>query len=77
MLSTCYTTADPDESVQAFDKKYMELYNAAYETESVLNIHSGGDLPLRGLAACYRELGDEEQAAEYAGLADKWSCENA
>lgn len=31
MLSTCYTTADPDESVQAFDKKYMELYNAAYD----------------------------------------------
>lgn len=31
MLSTCYTTADPDEDVQAFDKKYMELYGAAYD----------------------------------------------
>lgn len=31
MLSTCYTTADPDEAVQAFDAKYMELYGAAYD----------------------------------------------
>lgn len=31
MLSTCYTTADPDEDVQAFDKKYMDLYGAAYD----------------------------------------------
>lgn len=31
MLSTCYTTADPDEAVQAFDKKYMELFGAAYD----------------------------------------------
>ena len=31
MLSTCYTTADPDEKVQAFDAKYTELYKAAYD----------------------------------------------
>lgn len=31
MLSTCYTTADPDEAVQAFDKKYMDLFGAAYD----------------------------------------------
>lgn len=31
MLSTCYTTADPDEAVQTFDSKYMELYGAAYD----------------------------------------------
>lgn len=56
---------------QDFDEAVVWLYNAAYETESVLNIHSGGDLPLRGLAQCYQELGNEEQAAEYARLADE------
>ena len=40
-----------------YDEAIIWLYNAAYETESVLNIHSGGDLPLRGLAACYQALG--------------------
>ncbi len=52
-----------------YDEAIVWLYNAAYETESVLDIHSSGDLPLRGLAKCYQELGNEEQAAEYTRLA--------
>ena len=56
-----------------YDEAIVWLYNAAYETESILDIHSGGDLPLRGLAKCYQELGNEEQAAEYSGLAAAWS----
>ena len=55
-----------------FDEAVVWLYNAAYETESVLNIHCGGDLPLRGLAKCYQELGNEEQAAEYTRQAAEW-----
>lgn len=58
---------------QDYDEAVIWLYNAAYETESILNIHSGGDLPLRGLARCYQELGNEEQAAEYTRLAAEWS----
>ena len=58
---------------QDYDEAVIWLYNAAYETESVLNIHCGGDLPLRGLAKCYQELGNEEQAAEYIRLAAEWS----
>lgn len=56
-----------------YDEAIVWLYNAAYETESILDIHSGGDLPLRGLAKCYQELGNEEQAAEYSRLAAEWS----
>ena len=59
---------------QDYDEAVIWLYNAAYETESVLNIHCGGDLPLRGLARCYQELGNEEQAAEYARLAAEWTA---
>ena len=60
---------------QDYDEAVIWLYNAAYETESVLNIHCGGDLPLRGLAKCYQELGNEEQAAEYTRLAAEWQQE--
>ena len=56
-----------------YDEAVIWLYNAAYETESILNIHCGGDLPLRGLAKCYQELGNEEQAAEYTRLAAEWT----
>ncbi|MCM1267211.1 MAG: glycosyltransferase [Bacteroidales bacterium] len=58
-----------------YDEAIIWLYNAAYETESILDIHSGGDLPLRGLAKCYQELGNAEQAAEYTRLAAEWSIE--
>ncbi|MCM1174422.1 MAG: glycosyltransferase family 2 protein [Blautia sp.] len=45
------------------------FYNAVYETESILNIHSSGDIPLRGLSECYRLAGNEEQAEAYGKLA--------
>lgn len=52
-------------------------YNAAYETQSVLNIHCGGDWPLRELAACYEALGNGAQAAAYAAQAKAWRIEDA
>ena len=54
------------------DEAIVWFYNAAYETESILNIHCGGDIPLYGLAECYREAGNEAQAAEYEKLAKEW-----
>lgn len=47
-------------------------YNAAYETTSILNIHSGGDLPLLRLKQCYDALGMMEQAEEYERAATEW-----
>ena len=32
------------------------FYNAAYETDSILDIHTSGDLPLYGLVECYELL---------------------
>ena len=57
---------------QDIDEAVIWFYNGAFETESILNIHSGGDLPLAGLARCYRAAGNEEQAAEYERLAGEW-----
>ncbi len=62
-------------------KEYQEAaiwyYNAAYETQSILNIHSGGDFPLKRLARCYEKMGLAEQAAEYERLAAEWSGQAA
>lgn len=52
-----------------YDEAVVWFYNAAYETECILNVRCGGEIPLTGLADCYRALGNEEQAAEYERLA--------
>lgn len=54
---------------QDLDEAVIWYYNAAYETESVLNLCSSGEIPLRRLAECYRAAGNETQAAEYDKLA--------
>lgn len=48
------------------------FYNAAYETEPLLDVHRGGDLPLRRLSECYALMGEEEQAHAYADAAGAW-----
>lgn len=51
------------------------FYNAAFETDSILNIHCGGDWALLGMAECYRRSGLEEQAKEYEQMAAEWKAE--
>ncbi len=57
-------------------KEYTEaavwFFNAAYETQSVLNIHCGGDWPLKRLAMCYEIMENEEQAEYYRQAALEW-----
>lgn len=48
------------------------LYNAVYETEPILNVHTGGDTALSLLADCYQAYGDEEQAKVYVQLKQRW-----
>lgn len=54
------------------DEAIVWFYNAAYETGSILNIHSSGDIPLYALAECYGRLGDKEQEAAYTKQAAEW-----
>jgi hypothetical protein len=51
-------------------------YNAAYETESILDLHRSGDIPLKGLCDCYGAMGNEEQAKAYAQAAADWQSAN-
>ena len=54
--------------IEDYDEAVVWFYNAAYETECILSVRSGREIPLKGLADCYRALGNAEQAAEYERL---------
>lgn len=45
-----------------YNEAVLWFYNAAYETESILDVHTSGDLPLLGLAECYEMLLADEKA---------------
>ncbi len=48
-------------------------YNrAAYDTAPLLNVHTGGDLPLNRLAECCEDLGEREKAADFRLKASNW-----
>lgn len=53
------------ENRQDWEEAAIWYYNAAFETQPVLDIRSGGQEPLKGLARCYRALGMESQAVSY------------
>lgn len=64
------------ENVSDYGEAALWFYNAAHETESVLDVRAGGDLALAGLARCYEALlaktdADDGLAQQYAeSLAD-------
>ncbi len=65
-------------SEEDYHEAVVWFYNAAFESESLLDIRCRGDKPLNGMAECYKRIGMEEQAAEYARMAKEWtagSCE--
>lgn len=51
-------------------------YNAAYEAESILDLHRSGDIPLKGLCDCYAAMGNAEQAKAYAQAVADWQSVN-
>lgn len=42
-----------------YEEAIMWFYNAAFETESILNVHASGDLPLQRLSDCYNALAEQ------------------
>lgn len=56
-----------------YQEAELWFYNAAFETAPVLDVSAGGIIPLQGLADCHEKLGNTELAAEYRGMADKWT----
>lgn len=58
----CYELGTYFASQRDYAEAVLWYYNAAYETESILDIHTSGDLPLLGLVECYEMLLADEKA---------------
>jgi glycosyltransferase involved in cell wall biosynthesis len=71
----CYELGEYFYGLSDYKEAIIWFYNAAYETECELNIHYGGDYPLRKLSACYKSLGNIEQAKVYNEFAEQWKPE--
>lgn len=67
MLSTpcseiCYELGTYFLAQRDYEEAIIWFYNAAYETDSILDIHTNGDLPLLGLVECYEFLLSDAKA---------------
>lgn len=71
----CYLLGEYYLECKEFEEAAVWFYNAAFEANSILNIHYSGDMPLRQLSVCYQSMGLPEQAEEYANLARNWKAE--
>ena len=56
--------------VRDYDEAIVWFTNAAYETQPLLNIRSGKEIPLEYLAKCMEKLGLKEEAENYRHLAE-------
>ena len=63
-------------ALEDYEEAAIWLYNAAYETTPILNIHAGGDSAIEMLAECYRACGNAEQADIYEQAKKEWLAEN-
>ena len=61
----CYELGDYYYNMKDLDEAIVWYFNAAYECSSILDIKKSMELPRLAIAKCYRELGNEEQAADY------------
>jgi glycosyltransferase involved in cell wall biosynthesis len=71
----CYELGEYFFGLSDYKEAIIWFYNAIYETECELNIHYGGDYPLKKLSVCYENLGNMEQADAYNELAKQWKAE--
>jgi glycosyltransferase involved in cell wall biosynthesis len=55
----CYELGTYFSAQRDYSEAVLWYYNAAYETSEILDIHTGGDLPLYGLVECYEALLDD------------------
>lgn len=69
----CYELGEYFYTLTDYKEAALWYYNAAFETQSDLNIHYSGDYPLKRLWECYQLLGDEESAILYKEKYEKWS----
>jgi glycosyltransferase involved in cell wall biosynthesis len=69
----CYELGEYYYELKDYSEAIIWYYNAAFETQSYLNIHYNGDYPLKRLGECYSVLGNKEEAETYMKMASSWS----
>ncbi|OOM79950.1 glycosyltransferase [Clostridium sp. BL-8] len=69
----CYELGEYYYELKDYDEAIIWYYNAAFETESFLNVHYNGDYPLRRLGECYDAIGNKEEAENYMKMSVNWS----
>lgn len=66
---------------QDYEEAILWFYNAVYETSSILDIHTSGNIPLFALSECYEKLAflasDLEQRNTYLELANSYRQEGS
>lgn len=67
----CYELGRYYQEHQLYEEASIWFLNAAYETQSILNIHYSNDFPLLRLAECAEGLGNGEEARHYRTLAQE------
>ena len=68
---TCCELGEYYFSCKEYEEACIWFLNASKETESILNIHSSGRIPLLRLAKCYDILGEKKLARECRREAQK------
>ena len=68
----CYELGEYFFGIKDYKEATIWFYNAAFETECELNIHYGGDFPLKRLSECYQELGNYEQEQAFINQYNTW-----
>ena len=53
------------EEQKDWEEAAVWYYNAVYETQPILSIHTGGRESLEGLVRCYEAMGGPDQAEVY------------
>lgn len=65
----CYELGLYYHALSDYNEAIVWYYNAVYETQSIVDIRTSGDLPLRGLVSCYESLigqiGDSDMQETY------------
>lgn len=61
----CYELGRYYMSIEDYEEAILWFYNATYETECILHVKCGGELPLQALVECYSRCGNEEMAQQY------------
>jgi len=64
----CFLLGEYYEDMKDYKEAALWYYNAAFETESLLNIRYGKEYPLQGLVDVYTAIGMTEQAAMYEDM---------